>query len=81
MVEFKLHYHCSNGGDGSVSVDFHESADKAKQADENMDEGWGESSASDVSLKLVGDTLYFREYEEVNGKYDWVWKIVEKVAE
>ena len=75
---FKLHYHCSNGGDGSVSVHFHQSAEEAEKADEAMDEGWGESSASYITLKVYRGLLYYRDHEYVDGKQKEVWKPVEK---
>lgn len=73
---FELHYHCKNNGDGSVSVEFHESKQAAEKADEEMDEGWGESSASSVKLKVEDGKLYFQTYEDVEGKYQKVWKVV-----
>ena len=78
-TEFELHYHCSNGGDGSVGVHFHQSEQEAQKADEEMEDGWGESSAHSVKLKLENDRLYFREYEEVDNKYQWVWKEIQAV--
>ena len=68
-MEFKLYYNCRNGGDGSVSVDFHNSEAEAEKAEENMDEGWGESSVNSVRLKIEDGKLYFRKY---NGKFVWV---------
>lgn len=67
---FELHYHCSNGGDGSVSVNFHKTEQDAESADAAQDEGWGESSASSVKLKLEDGKLY---YEDYNGAgREWV---------
>lgn len=77
-MEFALHYHCSNGGDGSVSVHFHPNLEAAEKADEEMDEGWGESSAGTVNLKVENNQLFYREYERVDGKYQYIWKPVEQ---
>jgi hypothetical protein len=50
-MRFKLHYHVSNNGDGSASVHFHETAEEAEKADSELEEGWGDSSASYIELK------------------------------
>lgn len=56
---FKLHYYVSNGGDGSATVHFMPTLDEAKQEDEEQPEGWGESSAGTVNLKVEDGKLYF----------------------
>ncbi len=73
-MEFELHYHVSNGGDGSASVHFHQSKQAATKADEDMEEGWGEPCNGSVKLKVEDGKLFFREFERVNGKYEYVWK-------
>jgi len=40
-MNFRLHYHISNNGDGSASVHFHKTAKEAEKADEAQSEGWG----------------------------------------
>ena len=74
---FKLSYHVSNNGDGSVSVHFHPSAKAANEADAAMDEGWGESSADSVNLKVEGGKLYFEDFQQLERKYQKVWVEVE----
>ena len=78
---FRLHYHCQNGGDGSANVQFHENKERAKKADESQSEGWGESSASSVELKVEDGKIFFKslEWNDEKKKYDWVWKPVEQV--
>lgn len=74
MKKFRLYYHISNNGDGSASACFHKTEQEAKKADEEMEEGWGESSASHVDLELVDGKLYFYNYEYngKKGKYEYV---------
>lgn len=76
----KLYYHVKNGGDGSANVKFHSTLEAAQKADEAQLEGWGESSADNVELKLEDGKLFYRSYELISGnearldyKYDWVW--------
>jgi hypothetical protein len=79
MPEFELHYHLTNNGDGSASARFHQTEEEAEKADEAMDEGWGESSASSVRLKYEDGKIYFREYQRIDGKYQYVWVEIPKV--
>jgi hypothetical protein len=72
-MEFDLPYYVQNGGDGSVIVRFQPTLDLAEYNDSEMSEGWGESSANTVKLKVEDNKLYFREFAMVNGKYDYVW--------
>src|SRR4051812_40149579 len=50
---FKLYYHVQNCGDGSASVKFHATEKQAIEADENQNEGWGESSVGFVVLDIL----------------------------
>lgn len=77
-MEFKLPYYVENCGDGSVSVEFCQSEEEADAKDAAMDEGWGESSASFVKLKVVDNKLYYEtyEYNEKARKGGYVWKEV-----
>lgn len=62
---FQLHYHISNGGDGSASVHFHKTAKEAADADEKMSEdgeGWGESCNGSETLKFEDGKLYRSEF-------------------
>lgn len=68
---FKLNYYVTNNGDGSASVRFCESAKIAEKLDEEQDEGWGESSASDFELKIENGEIYCRAYDHAKHKYDW----------
>ncbi len=78
-MEFLLHYHISNNGDGSASVHFHSSEDEAKAADEKLEEGWGECCAGEVKIKLENNQVFYRDYQEVGGHYTWVWLPLEKI--
>lgn len=80
MSQFKLHYHITNNGDGSASINLHPTAEAAAEADANMDEGWGEPCNGDVTLKIEDGRLYYQEYELVDDKYQYVWHPVEAVA-
>lgn len=71
---FRLNYHCSNQGDGSVAVRFHANAGDAEFADESQEEGWGESSASHVDLKVEDGKLFYLDYDEGADNWQKVWK-------
>lgn len=71
--EFELFYNCRNNGDGSVSVDLHENETIANEVEENMYEGWGESSVSSIKLKLKGKKLFYSQYKDIDGKFEKVW--------
>ncbi len=75
---FKLPFYCSNGGDGSVSVRFCQSLEEAETKDSEMEEGWGESSARSVKIKVEDNKLFYEKFESVDGKYQYVWKEVEE---
>ncbi len=66
MKTFKLPYWVSNGGDGSANVRFCGTLAKAQEKDEAQSEGWGESSAGYVTLKVVDNKLYFQTYGTYN---------------
>lgn len=69
-MEFKLPYYVSNGGDGSANVCFTETFAQAKEFDEAQPEGWGESSARIIRLKVENGKLYCHFY---SGSYQqWV---------
>lgn len=78
---FKLHYHVSNGGDGSANVWFHRSNEEAEKADEDMEEGWGECSARDCVLKIEDGKLFYREYAETPEGYKYLWFPCEEVQD
>ena len=81
---FQVHFRCNNQGDGSVRVDFHQNKEVVEQIEENENEtgeGWAESSVDTLKLKMEDGKLYFRVYEEVGGKYGWVWKEAEVYSE
>jgi len=61
LAEFRLHYYCRNGGDGSVSVKPTASADEAEKRDADLDEGWGESSADYFTVVAHKGKLYVKE--------------------
>lgn len=78
---FELFYHVSNNGDGSVSVHFHQTMDRATKADDKAQEGegWGEASTGSVVLKVDEQgRISFKALKEVlvRGKFkgykdDW----------
>lgn len=71
IKQYKLPYHCTDNGDGSASVQFHKTIEEAEKADEEMEDGWGESSADYVELKIEGGKLLARIQDE-NYKTIWV---------
>ena len=76
---FKLHYWVKSGGDGSAIVRFAESHEKAEEADDAQEEGWGESSASSVTL-AIQDGRIVRQERKWNGvTHDTVWVPLEEV--
>lgn len=58
---FKIWYNCSNGGDGSVSVNFFSSEARANEYEEwqqeSGDDGWGESSVGCLEVESPGFTV------------------------
>jgi hypothetical protein len=76
--EFKLYYHLENGGDGSANTKFHQSKQEAQEKDEGQSAGWGESSVGTLNLKVKDDQLYYQAFEMVDGRYQFVWKKVER---
>ena len=70
---FKLHYHVRNNGDGSVSVQFHPNEKAARDAEDAMDEGWGESCADFVHLKVEDGRLFYESHDYVNNVFQKVW--------
>lgn len=62
----KLHYWVENGGDGSASACFVRSEDEAVRLDEDQSEGWSESSAGHVELRVHDGTIQFRRFRFVN---------------
>lgn len=73
-MEFALPYFVRNGGDGSAIVEFTPTLEAADKADSEMDEGWGESSAGTVKLKVEGDKLFYRDFQQNDhGNYEYVW--------
>lgn len=84
MANFNLPYYCSNGGDGSVSVHCMPTLQEAEAADEAQSEGWGESSAGRIQLKVEDGDLYFRQLQYVDtgkkGRYEYVWVRVNESA-
>lgn len=67
---FKIHYHLQNNGDGSASVKLHPSLKEAEAQEEKDIEdgrdGWGESCAGSVHLKVLDGKIYYRDdyYDE-----------------
>lgn len=76
---FRLHYWVSNGGDGSANVRFEKSHDEAEEKDAQQPEGWGESSASDVTLDIQDGRIVRKEEVWDGKKYNTVWVPLEKL--
>lgn len=76
QLVFKIPYYVSNGGDGSVTVRFTTTLKQAEKADEELEEGWGESSVDSLHIRVDDEKVYIRLYEEVDGKYQFVWRQV-----
>lgn len=79
--KFKLHYFIHNCGDGSAAIELCESAEQAEERDEEAqeDEGWGESSNDSIQLILEDGKLFFQDYRNVDGKYQYVKIPLEEV--
>lgn len=71
---FKLFYWISNDGDGSGSVHFTKTEQEAIEAEEKQPEGFAEETVSWIDLRVESGQILFREFEEVNGVYQDVWK-------
>jgi hypothetical protein len=69
----KLFYHISNCGDGSVSLNLHQTEQEANTAEEDMDEGWGEPSTGEIEFKIENGKLFYQDFQEIDGKYGHVW--------
>lgn len=61
LKKVTIYYACLNGGDGSVSVRWYLTPERAELEEENQDEGWGEDctgsaetfEGSDIHLKAI----------------------------
>jgi len=82
-MRFRLHYHLQNNGDGSASARFHETAEQAEKADEELEEGWGECCASYIELKVEKGQIFYKEneWDSKNKKFNEVWHPLEKVPD
>ena len=71
---YQLHYNCRDNGDGSVSVQFHPDEKSAEKADRE-NEGFGESTANYVTLKVENNKLFRRhcEYNFEKKKLEEMW--------
>lgn len=79
---FKLHYWVQNGGDGSANVQFAESEESAEEADNEQNEsgdGWGESSASSVTLDIQNGKIVRKDLVWDGQKHNTVWVPLEEV--
>ena len=68
---FQLFYYCQNNGDGSASVRFCPTEQKAKEGDESQSEPFAEPSVSSVQLKVKGNKLYYGKMNWMKGKMEW----------
>ena len=71
-MNFRLPFWVENGGDGSASVNFTPTSEEAERSDREQSEGWGESSASNVDLKIEGDQIYFKRRNPDTYKEEWL---------
>ena len=69
-MEFKLPYFISNNGDGSASLQPCVTLREAEREDSEQPEGWGESSANELKIKVEDNKLYFWDYV-VNSGFIW----------
>lgn len=72
----RLHYTIQNNGDGSASVRLHPSEEAAEEADkyeEEHGEGFAESTASYIHLKIEENKVFYSSFEKIGGKYQSVW--------
>ena len=76
-MEFELPFYVRNGGDGSAIVEFAPTLAAAEASDDAQDEGWGESSAGIVKLKVEGGRLFFSDFMEIDGRFQRGWVRVE----
>lgn len=72
-MEFAIPFYISNGGDGSANLRLCTTLAEAKQEDEDQPEGWGESSAEEIIIKVKDGKVYFKDFRDVGGKYQFVW--------
>lgn len=74
-MKVKLHYNVVNAGDGSVYVNFYADKKSADENEESNDEGWGESSVSNVELDIINGKICLREdnYNYETKKYETKW--------
>lgn len=72
---FKLPYWVMNGGDGSANVRFCSTLANAEEKCEKQSEGWGESSAGTIDLKVEDGKLFFliERYDEKKKKLVDIW--------
>lgn len=76
---FKLHYWVKSGGDGSAIVKFAASHDEAEEKDEAQEEGWGESSASSVTLEVQNGKIVRKELVWDGIRHNTTWVPLEEV--
>jgi hypothetical protein len=74
-IEFELTYRVRDNGDGSASVLFYKEESEAQKSEEDDDQPFCESIGS-LTLKVKDNKLFFRDFEEINGVYQYVWKPV-----
>jgi hypothetical protein len=73
-LEFKLHYYVQDNGDGSASVRF-TASEKDAENHPDAEEGWGESTASYIDVKVEKKKIFIREfrYNPETGKHGYEW--------
>ncbi len=70
-MKFSLPFYVSSGGDGSANVQFCASLDEAAERDSAQDEGWGESSTSELKLKFERGKLFYEGYDPETSTSKW----------
>lgn len=78
-MEFKLPFWVRNQGDGSVGVIPAKTLLIAETNDSVQDEGWGESSADIIKLKVEDGKLFYYGYlDDDDESYERGWVQVEE---
>jgi hypothetical protein len=78
---FELPYWVKNGGDGSANVKFTPTFEEAEKLDEDQSEGWGESSANTLELKIKDGKIYYKSFKYLTAKDEKTGKYVDNWIE
>jgi len=59
LEKVEVYYACMNNGDGSVSLEWFLTEDKANEEERGQDEGWGETCTGRVET-FIGSNIHKR---------------------